>query len=103
MIKIKKWSVEFLLLLEIRKDEPYREINARVSVYRCKRCYNPHEGAEPLKFLPWAMRNYVLNDYSERSPHFHLTAAEDITMELDQHRILPIFIIKAQDLKRFRR
>ena len=82
-----------LLLLDIRKDEPGREINARVSVYRCKRCFNPLEGAEPPKFLPWAMSNYVLNKYSERSPPFHL-AAEDVTMELDQHRILPTFVSK---------
>ena len=26
-----------LLLIEVRKDEPGREINARVSVYRCKK------------------------------------------------------------------
>ena len=28
--------------------------------------------------------------YSERTPPFHLTA-EDVTMELDQHRVLPTF------------
>ena len=49
-----------LLLIEVRKDEPGREINARVSIYRCKKCFNPHEGAEGPKFLPWAMSSYVL-------------------------------------------
>ena len=51
-----------LLLIEVRKDEPGREINARVSIYRCKKCFNPHEGAEGPKFLPWAMSSYVLKD-----------------------------------------
>ena len=75
-----------LILIEVRKDEPGREINARVSIYRCKKCFNPHEGAEGPKFLPWAMSSYVLNKYSERSPPFHLTA-EDVCMELDNYRI----------------
>ena len=52
-----------LLLIEVRKDEPGREINARVSIYRCKKYFNPHEGAEGPKFLPWAMSSYVLNTY----------------------------------------
>ena len=82
-----------LLLLDFRKDEPGREINARVSTYRCKKCHNPHEGAKPPKFLPWAMSSYVLNKYSERSPPFHLTA-EDVCMELDQFRIKPTTITK---------
>ena len=47
-----------LLLLGVRKDEPGREINARVSMYRCKKSYNPHEGAEVPKFLPWAIGSY---------------------------------------------
>ena len=40
-----------LLLLGIRKDEPGREMNARVSVYRCNRCFSPHEEAEPHQFF----------------------------------------------------
>ena len=34
------------LLIEVLKDEPGREINTRVSIYRCKKCFNPHGGAE---------------------------------------------------------
>ena len=69
------------------------EINARVSIYRCKKCFNPHEGAEGPKFLPWAMSSYGLNKYSERSPPFHLTA-EDVCMELDNYRIKPTSFTK---------
>ena len=82
-----------LLLVEVRKNEPGSEVNARVSKYRCKQCHNPHERVEWLKFLPWAMSSYVLNKYSERSPPFHLTA-KDVCMELDQRRINPTTITK---------
>ena len=82
-----------LLLLEVRSDEPGRETKARVSTYRCKKCSNPHEGAEGPKFLPWAMSSYVLNKYPERSPPLHLTA-EDVCMKLDHFRIKPAFITK---------
>ena len=68
------------MLLEIRQDEPGRGINARVSIHRCKKCFNPHDGATAPRFLPWAMGNYVLNKYSEISPPFHLTA-DDLNAE----------------------
>ena len=82
-----------LILLEIRTDEPGRGINARVSVHRCKKCYNPHEGATAPRFLPWSMSNYVLNKYSEISPPFHLTT-DDVTAELDTHRVTPRTLTK---------
>ena len=82
-----------MLLLEVRKDEPGREINPRVSMYRCKKCNTPNEGEDRPKFLTWAMSSYVLNMYSERSPPFHLTA-EDVSMELDHYRIQPTHITK---------
>lgn len=80
-------------LLEIRTDEPGRGINARVSVHRCKKCYNPHEGATAPRFLPWSMSNYVLNKYSEISPPFHLTT-DDVTAELETHRVTPRTLTK---------
>ena len=83
-----------LLLLEIRQDEPGRGINARVSVHRCKKCFNPHGGATAPRFLPWVMSNYVLNKYSAISPPFHLTADDDLIAELDTHRVTPRKITK---------
>ena len=78
-----------LLLLDIKADEPgHRGINARVTVHRCKKCFNPHEGEAVPRFLPWAMSNYVLNKYSEISPPFHLTN-DDVNAELDKHRVTP--------------
>ena len=78
-----------LLLLDIEADEPgHRGINARVSVHRCKKCFNPHGGETAPRFLPWVMSNYVQNKYSEISPPFHPTT-DDVTAELDTHRITP--------------
>ena len=53
-----------LLFLDT-SPEYSRRINARVSVHRCKRCYNLHEGERRPQFLPWAMSSYVLNKYSD--------------------------------------
>ena len=78
-----------LLLLDIKADEPgHRGINARVSVHRCKKCFDPHGEETAPRFLPWAMSNYVLNKYSEISPPFHLTT-DDVTAELDPHHVTP--------------
>ena len=82
-----------LILLEIRANEPGRGINARASVHRCKKCFNPHDGTSPPRFLPWALSNYILNKHSELSPLFHLTA-EDITTELGTYRPTPCKIAK---------
>ena len=41
-----------LLLVEVRKDEPGREINESVSRNRTKKCNHPHKGAEGPKNLP---------------------------------------------------
>ena len=39
-----------LILIEVRKDEPGREINARVSVYRCKSVSIPMKEREDRNF-----------------------------------------------------
>ena len=87
-----------LLLLDMIHEDS-RRINARVSVHRCKRCYNPHEGEQRPQFLPWAMSSYVLNKYSDLSPPFHLTA-DDVNMEMDSYRVTPRSIVKPQDSPR---
>ena len=81
-----------LLLLDIQRNEPGFSA-PRVSVARCKRCYNPHEGPDMLKFLPWGLSECVMTKYSELSPSLHLTA-EDVTRELDTHRVLPEKLVK---------
>ena len=80
--------VRWNLLLPDTSHEDSKRINARVSVHRCKRCYNPHEGERRPQFLPWAMSSYVLNKYSGLSPPFHLTV-DDVNMETDSYRVTP--------------
>lgn len=63
----------------------------RVSVHRCKICYNPHEGMEMPKFLPWDLSKYVLNKCSEIALPFHLTV-DDIEEELDRQKLEPFKI-----------
>ena len=88
-----------LLLLDTSHEDS-RRINARVSVHRCKRCYNPHEGERRPKFLPWAMNSYVLNKYSDLSPPFRLTV-DDMNMEMDFYRITPRSIVSHMILRGF--
>ena len=87
-----------LLLLDTNHKNS-RRINARVSVHRCKRCYNSHEGERRPQFLPWAMSSHVLNKYSDPPP-FHLTV-DDVNMETDSSRVTPISIVSHRILRGF--
>ena len=88
-----------LLPLDTSHEDSIR-INARVSVHRCKRCYNPHEGERRLQVLPWAMSSYVLNKYSDLSTPFHLTV-DDVNMETDSYRVTPRSIVSHRILPGF--
>ena len=88
-----------LLLLDTSHGDS-RRINARVSVHRCKRCYNPHEGERRPRFLLWAMSSYVPNKYSDLSPPFHLTV-DDVNMETDSYRVTPRPIVSHRILRGF--
>lgn len=48
-----------VLLLEVGKDDLGKGISPRVSVHRCKRCYNPHEKVDMPRFLPWNLCKYL--------------------------------------------
>ena len=88
-----------LLHLDTSHDDS-RRINGRVSVHRCKRCYNPHEGERRPRLLPWAMSSYVLNKYSDLSPPFNL-AVDDVNMEMDSNRVTPRSIVIHRVLRGF--
>ena len=88
-----------LLLLDTSHEDSKR-INARVSVRKCKRCYNPDEGERRPQFLPWAMSSYVLNKYSDLSPPFHLTV-DDVNMETDSYRVTPRSVDSHRILREF--
>ena len=80
-----------LLLLDMSHTNS-KHINVRVSVHRCKRCYNPYEGERIPQFLSWVMNSYVLNKYSDLSPPFHLTD-DNINMKMDFYRATPGSIV----------
>ena len=86
-----------LLLLNMSHEDS-RRINARVSVHRCKRCYNPHEGERRPQLLPWAMSSYVLNKYSDLAPLFKSTA-DDVNMEIDSYCVTPRSIVSHRILR----
>ena len=88
-----------LLLLDTSHEDSSR-INVRVSVHRCKRCYNPHEGERRPQFLPRATSSYVLNKCSDLSPPFHLTV-DDVNMETDSYRVTPRSIVSHRILRGF--
>ena len=88
-----------LLILDASHEDS-RCINGRVSVHRCKRCYNPHEGERNPQLLPWAMSSYVMNKYSDLSPPFNL-AADDVNTEMDSYRITPRSIVSHRVLQGF--
>ena len=88
-----------LLFLDTSHEDS-RRINARVSVHRCKRCYNPHEGERRPQLLPWAMSSYVLNKCSDLSPPLYLTI-DDANMERDSYRITPTSIVSHRILRGF--
>lgn len=58
-----------VLFLEVRKDEPGTEINARFSVHRCKLCYSPHNRTERPRFVSWAISKYMLHKTDQRNLH----------------------------------
>ena len=88
-----------LLLLDTSHEDS-RRINARVSVHRCKRCFNPHEGERRPQFMPWAMSSHVLIKYSDLSPPFNLSV-DDVNMETDSFRVTPRSIVSHRILRGF--
>ena len=68
-------------------DMPFKNMaNPRVSVLRCKRCFQPHEKENKRLFMPWQLSSYVMNKFSELAPPFYLTT-NDVNIELDTHNV----------------
>jgi hypothetical protein len=63
-----------LLYLDLPSDMPGTDAKRRVSVDRCKPCANPHDGDDMPRFLPAGLSQYVLNNYTSKSPPYHVTA-----------------------------
>ena len=48
----------------------------RVSVQRFNRCANPQDHDDIPKYLPAGLTQYVLNNFSEKSPPYHVTQVD---------------------------
>ena len=58
-----------LLYLDLPIDMPGADAHRRVSAERCKPCTNPHDrGDMPKKYLPDGLMQYVLNNFTKKSP-----------------------------------
>ena len=52
---------------------PGADARRRVSVQRCKPCANPHDQCDMPKYFPAGLTQYVLNNFSQKSPPYHVT------------------------------
>ena len=63
---------------------PGANAKKRVSVARCKPCPNPDDADDMSRFLPAGLTQYVLNNYTTKSPPYHVTE-DDVSDSL--HRL----------------
>ena len=62
-----------LLYLDIPFDLHGSDARRRVAIERCKPCANPHYSGDMHKYLPAGLTEYVLNNFSKKSPPYHVT------------------------------
>ena len=70
-----------LLYLHLPSDTPGADARRRVLVQRCKPCANPPDQGDMPKYLPAGLTQYVLNNFSKKSPPYHVTQ-DDISTPL---------------------
>ena len=52
---------------------PDADARPRVLVQRCKPCANPHDRGGMAKYFPAGLAQYVLNNFSKKSPPYRAT------------------------------
>ena len=62
-----------LLFLDLSSDMPGVDARQQVSVQHCKPCANPHDRGDMPMYLPRKLTQYVLNNFSKKSPPYHVT------------------------------
>ncbi len=72
-----------LLYLDLPNDMPGADAPCRVAVARTKPCANPHDNSDLPRFLPAGLTAYVLNNYTTKSPPYHVTA-DDVSVPIDR-------------------
>ena len=69
-----------LLYLDLPSDLPGSDARRRVAIDRCKPCANPHGRGDMPKYLPAELTQYVLNNFSKKSPPYHVTQDDVLTL-----------------------
>ena len=70
-----------LLYLDLPSDLPGSDGRRHVAIERCKPCANPHNSSDMPKYLPARLMQYVLNNFSNKSPPYHVTQ-DDVSAPL---------------------
>ena len=69
-----------LLYLDLPSDLPGSDARGRVAIERPKPCANPHDSGDMPKYLPAGLTQYVLNNFSNKSPPYHATQDDVSTL-----------------------
>ena len=69
--------------LDLPSDMPGVDARRRMSNQRCKPCTNPHDRGDMPKHLPAGLTQYVLNNFSKKSPPYHVTE-DDVSTPLQR-------------------
>ena len=72
-----------LLYLDLPSDLPGSDARLRVTIERCKPCATPHDSWDMPKYLPAGLTQYVLNNFSKKSPPYHVTR-DDVSTPLQR-------------------
>ena len=72
-----------LLYWDFHSDLPGSDARRRVVIECCKPCDNPHDNGDMPKYLPAGLTQYVLNNFSKKSPPYHATQ-DDVSTPLQR-------------------
>ena len=78
-----------LLYLDLLSDLPGSDARRRVAIERYKPCTNPHDSGDMSKYLPAGLTQYVLHNFSKKSPPYHVTQ-DDISTPLQRLEVAQI-------------
>ena len=69
--------------MDLPSDLPGSDARRRVPIERCTPCANPHDSSDMPKCLPAGLTQYVLNNFSKKSPPYHVTQ-DDVSAPLQR-------------------
>ena len=72
-----------LFYLDLPSDLPGSDARRRVTIERCKPCVNPHDSGDMPTYLPAGLTQYVLNNFSKKSPPYNVTQ-DDVSTPLQR-------------------